>query len=101
PDAILTLKNSATVAVFETLQKHGVKVPETLALVGYDDFEMAAVLRPSISVIRQPIEAIGHAAAELLFERLLSPGTARRSVPQQVVLETQLVVRRSCGCCDA
>ncbi|WP_263377251.1 LacI family DNA-binding transcriptional regulator, partial [Granulicella paludicola] len=42
PDAILTLKNSATVAVFETLQKHGVKVPETLALVGYDDFEMAA-----------------------------------------------------------
>ncbi len=101
PEAILTLKNSTTIAVFETLQKHKVKVPETIALLGYDDFEMAQALRPSISAIRQPIEAIGHAAAELLFERLLAQTPNKRGAPQQrrqIVLQTQLVLRKSCGC---
>lgn len=101
PQAILTLKNITTVAVFETLQKHGVNVPETVALLGYDDFQMAEALRPSISVIRQPIEEIGHAAAELLFERLLNQGAPKGSGSlqrRQVVLTTRLVLRNSCGC---
>jgi LacI family transcriptional regulator len=101
PEALFTLKNSTTVAVFEVLLKHGVEIPGTVALLGYDDFKLAEIVRPSISVIRQPIEEIGQVAAELLFERLPSDGTSgagRSSNRRQVQLTTKLVLRSSCGC---
>jgi LacI family transcriptional regulator len=102
PDAIFTLKNSVTIHTFEVLQKLNVSVPGSIALLGYDDFELAATLRPSISVVRQPIDEIGHIAAQLLFERLLGPDKSRSSAgssrPQQVQLKTHLIRRSSCGC---
>lgn len=100
PDALFTLKNSTTIAVFEVLQKHSIKVPQRVALIGYDDFQLAEVVRPSISVIRQPIEEMGQAAAELLFKRLSGDGggSTPSSMPEQVQLQTTLVARASCGC---
>jgi LacI family transcriptional regulator len=102
PDALLTLKNSTTIHTFEALQKHNVTIPGSVALLGYDDFELAATLRPSISVVQQPIEEIGRIAAELLFERLVdrqsSGRPANRIRPQQIQLKTRLIRRSSCGC---
>ncbi len=96
PEALFTLKNSTTIDTFEVLQKHSIGIPRAVALLGYDDFQLAETVRPSISVIQQPIEEIGHVAAELLFERLL--GSVGSSSPQQVVLKTRLICRASCGC---
>jgi len=105
PDAILTLKNSATIHTFEALQKHNISIPGSVALLGYDDFELAATLRPSISVVQQPTEEIGRIAAELLFERMLDSQTssrpAGRSRSQQIQLKTRLIRRSSCGCSPA
>jgi LacI family transcriptional regulator len=101
PEALFTLKNSTTVAVFEALQKQGIRVPGEVALLGYDDFQLAETVRPSISVIRQPIERMGQTAAELLFHRLLSDGSSLArpsSTRQQLQLQTTLVARASCGC---
>ena len=104
-DALFTLKNSTTIYAFEVLQKLNVSVPKTIALLGFDDFELAATVRPSISVVQQPVEEIGRIAAELLFEQLLGkrnsriPAKSKR--PQQVTLETRLVQRSSCGCSPA
>jgi LacI family transcriptional regulator len=102
PDAFLTLKNSTTIYVFETLLKLNISVPGSVALLGYDDFELADTVRPSITVVRQPIEEIGRIAAEILFEEMLDQDnterTNRRVPPQQVQLETRLIRRTSCGC---
>jgi LacI family transcriptional regulator len=102
PDAILTLKNSTTIYAFETLQKLKVAIPKSIALLGYDDFELASTLRPAISVIQQPIEDIGRIAAEILFENLLKSGKGRSHAAEKrqdsVKLETKLVLRQSCGC---
>jgi LacI family transcriptional regulator len=102
PEALFTLKNSTTIDTFEVLQKHNIEVPRTVALLGYDDFQLAETVRPSISVIQQPIAEMGHVAAELLFKRLLgsadSPGQDGSSLPQQVLLKTRLICRGSCGC---
>jgi LacI family transcriptional regulator len=102
PQAIFTVKNQVTIDVFQALQKLGTRVPEQVALLGYDDFELADMVRPSISVVQQPIEQIGHIAAELLFQQL---GTAaggdggRAGVhAASVQLKALLVRRRSCGC---
>jgi len=105
PDALFTLKNSTTIFAFEALQKLNVPVPKVLALLGFDDFELAATVRPSVSVVQQPVEEIGRVAAELLFEQLLGkrnprlPPKPRR--PRQVTLETRLIQRSSCGCSPA
>lgn len=102
PDAFLTLKNSTTIFVFEALLKLHLVIPDQIALLGYDDFELANVLQPSISVVQQPIAEIGSNAAELLFEQL-TPRTgnnyaAELVCPKQIQLGTRLVLRRSCGC---
>ena len=105
PDALFTLKNSTTIYAFEVLQKLNVPVPKSIALLGFDDFELAGTVRPSISVVQQPIEEIGRVAAELLFDQLLADSSARTPSktkrPNQTVLETRLIQRASCGCSQA
>jgi LacI family transcriptional regulator, galactose operon repressor len=102
PDAFFTLKNSTTIYAFEVLQKLNVAMPKPIALLGFDDFELATTLRPSVSVVQQPVEEIGRAAAELLFEKFpwsSNGAVATRSTrPRRVLLETQLIRRSSCGC---
>lgn len=105
PDALFTLKNSTTIYSFEALQKHNVAVPQRVALLGFDDFELASTLRPSISVVQQPVEEIGRVTAELLFEQLLGKGSTSGSTAakrtKQIMLETHLIQRASCGCVSA
>jgi LacI family transcriptional regulator len=102
PDAIFALKNSTTINAFEVLQRLNVPVPQSIALIGFDDFDLASTVRPSISVIQQPIEEIGRRAAEILFEQLFDQrksgvsSSSRHS--QQIKVHTHLVQRSSCGC---
>jgi LacI family transcriptional regulator len=101
PRAIFTLKNSSTVAALQALQLLKVAVPSRVALLGFDDFELAGTLRPSISVVQQPMEEVGQKAAEILFAQLEHARGFRRSSglsPEPVVLENRLVLRKSCGC---
>lgn len=105
PDALFTLKNSTTIYAFEVLQKMGMNIPKQIALLGFDDFELATTLRPSVTVVQQPVEDIGRAAAELLFEKFLGgssggPG-ARAARPRRIMLETHIIRRSSCGCTPA
>ncbi len=101
-DAIFTLKNSVTVDAFEVLQRMGVPIPEKVALIGYDDFQLAGTVRPSITVVQQPIEELGKTAAELLFRHLKGSSAvampAEAKARQQVLLKTSLIPRASCGC---
>ena len=102
PQALFTLKNKTTTDVYETLQRLKIRVPDSVALLGYDDFELAATLRPSVTVVQQPIEELGRAAAELLFERLRRPLDSslvwRDGAAREVQLRTRLITRDSCGC---
>ena len=102
PDAIFALKNSTTIYAFEVLQKLNIPVPKQIALLGFDDFELASTVRPSISVIQQPVEEIAHAAAERLFLELLDGGKdgthGRGRTGEIIKLQTRLIRRASCGC---
>jgi LacI family transcriptional regulator len=101
PRAIFTLKNSVTIAAFQVLQQLGVSVPSRMALLGFDDFELASTLRPSISVVQQPIESVGRKAAELLFAqlgRIHGTNRSRMLNYEPMVLPNRLLLRNSCGC---
>jgi LacI family transcriptional regulator, galactose operon repressor len=73
----------------------GRRVPEDVAIVGMDDFPWTGELCSPLTVVKQPIEAIGTAAAELLLKRIKQAEPARSS--QRILLDAELVVRVSCG----
>jgi LacI family transcriptional regulator len=68
-------------------------VPGDLAVTGWDDVTLAAHLSPRLTTVRQPMRELGAAAARLLFDQI---GGAR--TPSTVQLDTEVVIRASCGC---
>jgi LacI family transcriptional regulator len=96
PTAFFTSNTLATRYVLSSLLTLGVKMPHDLALAGFDDFDLADVTAPPLTVVRQPAQEMGRVAASLLFERI-----SRGEVPQtgnRIILPVEIVLRRSCGC---
>ena len=93
-DAIFTLNWVCTMAALRCLRELGKTVGRDLAMLSFDDFDLADMLTPGLSVIVQPSEQIGREAAILLFDRLRGEDGPFRSV----VLKANLVIRQSCGC---
>jgi LacI family transcriptional regulator len=96
PTAFFCFNNLTTRYTLRALLDLGVRVPEEVALIGFDDFELAEVLHPTLTVVRQPVFEVGRVAASLLFDRLkLEEFPCEGS---KVVLPVELIIRRSCGC---
>jgi LacI family transcriptional regulator len=69
------------------------RVPEEVALVGFDDLPHAATADPPLTTIRQPIQQTGVLAVEMLID-ILENGA---DPPRRIILPTELVIRASCG----
>jgi LacI family transcriptional regulator len=95
PTALFCANNLITRHVLHGLRTLQVRLPESVALVGFDDWETADLLQPGITVVRQPLESLGRIAAEVLFARLGED--KREGPPKSIVLPVELVVRGSCG----
>ncbi len=101
-DAVFTLKNSTTVDAFQALLQLRVPVPQKVAIIGYDDFQLAGTVRPAITVVQQPIQELAQTAGQLLFRHLNGAAVSAKPAPtgtqKPVVLKTSLLIRESCGC---
>jgi len=91
PSAIFAGDNLMTLGVLRAAHELGLRIPEDLALVGFDDFDLAVAIRPSITTVAQPVAEIGRRAGELLLRRLGGWDGA----PEHVSLPTRLIVRES------
>jgi LacI family transcriptional regulator len=91
PTAVFAANDLLAVGVLQALHESGVRVPEDIALVGYDDLELAEVVSPPLTSVRQPRFEVGRAAVELLLQEL--DGTPRNS--SEIVFMPELVVRQS------
>lgn len=92
-DAVFAGADDAAIGVLTALNAAGLRVPEDVAVVGFDDLRLSPFLSPPLTTVRAPTEAVGRAAAEQLF-RLIN------NQPAQAItlLPTEIVYRRSCGC---
>ena len=97
PTALFTTSNLATYGALAAIRERGLRLPAELALVGFDDFPLAGVIDPPITVVSQPVDEIGREAGRLLLGRLAGDDAP----PHRVELETSLVIRRSCGTEDS
>ncbi|MBE7157664.1 MAG: LacI family DNA-binding transcriptional regulator [Rhodospirillales bacterium] len=98
PTALFCANNVVSCSVFHALSALHIAVPEQIAVAGFDDFETADILKPAMTVVRQPFEDLGRHAAEILFARLEKRGKKRQNRTHRVVLPVELIVRKSCGC---
>lgn len=96
PTAIFTANGLTTHYTLKALLDAGVRIPDDIALVGFDDFDMAEVLEPRVSVVRQPAQELGRVAANLLFDQMAGPEVSCQGA--KVVLPVEWVPRNSCGC---
>jgi len=95
PTAIFCGNNLIARNAFHALCHLQVRIPDAMALVGFDDFETANILNPALTVVRQPITEMARIGANLLFSQLWNKEAGFRG--KITVLPVELVVRDSCG----
>lgn len=92
-DGIVAANDWMALGAMKALEAHGIRVPEDVAVVGFDDVEQARYELPSLTTVRQPTEQLGAQGVRAILAAL------RGSPPEPLIrLATELVLRRSCGC---
>jgi LacI family transcriptional regulator len=94
PDALVCANDQMAIGALVTLAARGIRVPDDIAVVGFDDIFPASLCDPPLTTVHQPIRKLGEVACDRLTERIIDP-TLR---PKQELLPTELVLRSSCGC---
>ena len=93
PLALVCVYNEATIAALRAIQERRLRIPDDVAILGFDEMLWADAYYPPLTVVNQHPSYIGTAAAELLLARMHDSSRPL----QQVVQEAELIVRRSCG----
>ncbi len=95
PTAIFSLNELTTLQTVEALLERGLTMPDQVAFVGFDDIQLGPFLNPPLTAVIQPAAEIGECVATRLLERI----AAHNDLPQSnIKLDSQLVLRGSCGC---
>jgi len=94
PTAIFAANDSMAIGALSALRESGVKVPEEIAVAGFDDIPIARHVNPPLTSVHVPIAELGERATEKLIDALTH---GDRHVRRQDVLGTTLVIRSSCG----
>lgn len=94
-EAIFSLNWVCTMLVLRALKALREQAGEDVALISFDDFDLADMIPPGLTVVRQPSREMGGCAARVLFERM----HAKKKIPiKKITLETEFILRGSCGC---
>ncbi|MCX7780865.1 MAG: LacI family transcriptional regulator [Negativicutes bacterium] len=95
PTAVFGANNLVTMAIIKALKALNIAVPRDMAVIGFDDWDWAALIDPPVTVVAQPAYEMGAKAAAVLIKRLTAGKAARK--PAVVTYKPQLIVRKSCG----
>jgi DNA-binding LacI/PurR family transcriptional regulator len=91
PEAVFAANDQMAIDAVITIREQGLRVPEDIAVVGFDDVPMAGYVSPALTTVRQPAYEMGYRAASAVLD------PEKPLAPKRVVLPTQVVVRQSCG----
>jgi LacI family transcriptional regulator len=94
PDAVVCANDQMAIGVLRTLTAAGVRVPDQVAVTGFDNIHPARLADPPLTTVRQPMRTLGERACARLLDRIAHPSLS----PAVQLLPTELVLRSSCGC---
>jgi len=92
PTAVFVSSDTMAIGALKVLRQTGRRVPQDVALIGFDDIPLSSAVEPPLTTVRQPIAQMGETAVEILLSLLDHPGAE----PQAVILPTELIIRESC-----
>jgi LacI family transcriptional regulator len=93
PTAMFAGNNFIAIGMMKALYESGLRIPEDMSVVGFDDLPPGLLVQPFLTVAAQPAYEMGYRAMKLLLERIADSGEPSY---QEIVLPTQLVIRQSC-----
>lgn len=91
-DAIVCANDDMAIAALEELNRHNIKVPDQVSLIGYDNSVNSYICSPALTTIAQPLDQLAETAFNMLMERLTGKNVSNSIIP------CELVYRESCGC---
>jgi LacI family transcriptional regulator len=91
--AIFAFNDISAIGAIRALQEEGLRVPQDVSVIGFDDIPGAAFHFPSLTTVRQPLIRMGEVAAETLLDRI----EGKKDYPSEIAIEPELVVRESTG----
>jgi DNA-binding LacI/PurR family transcriptional regulator len=91
PDACFAVTDVYAVSVLRAAKKIGLRIPEDVSVIGFDDIELSSMTNPSITTIKQPSIQMGYQSCELLIEKINHPETSKK----RLILNSELIVRES------
>ncbi len=89
--ALFAYNDISAIGAIRALQEQGLRVPQDVSVMGFDDIPGAAFHTPSLTTVRQPLNRMGEVAAQSLLERI----EGRKEYPAEIAIEPELVVRES------
>ena len=92
PTAIFASNDVSAFGAMEAVREHGLRIPDDVSMVGFDDILQAVHVHPPLTTVRQPLEEMGRTATRMLLEYIQDP---QRPI-ERVELPTGLVIRQSC-----
>ena len=95
PTAVFAANDLVAIGILQGLSAHGLRVPDDIAIVGYDDIEFAAAAAVPLSSVRQPRDELGRRGAELLYEELGALESGQPVAHQHIRFQPELIVRLS------
>lgn len=94
PEAVFAANDQMAIGAMAAIYESGLRIPEDIALAGFDDIEPARYLRPPLTTVHQDIVGQGQLAVRMLLARV----QGSEAPAETRVIPTELVIRRSCGC---
>ncbi len=92
PDAVFVFSDAMAIGAMRAIGEADLRIPQDIAVIGFDDIPSAATSKPPLTTVRQPIQRTGSVAAEMLIDLIEHPGPQ----PRRILLPTELVIRSSC-----
>jgi LacI family transcriptional regulator len=89
--AIFAYNDISAIGAIRALMEKGLRVPQDISVLGFDDIPGAAFHTPSLTTVRQPLNRMGEVAAQTLLDRI----EGKREYPSEIAIEPELVVRES------
>ena len=89
--ALFAYNDISAIGAIKAFQEHGLRVPQDVSVMGFDDIPGAAFYTPSLTTVRQPLNRMGEVAAQSLLERIED----KKEYPSEIAIEPELVVRES------
>jgi LacI family transcriptional regulator len=89
--ALFAFNDISAIGAISAFRDAGLRVPEDISVVGFDDIQAAAFLNPPLTTIRQPLQHMGDVAAKILLRRINEPD----SEPEDILVTPELVLRES------